>query len=77
MLKNMLLALVEELGHDYKGILEGATCSRGDSKLLIEAAAKQIHQRPALKTMQWQAQDEDEEDGSSTDAFDSELDSVA
>ncbi|OJJ01851.1 hypothetical protein ASPVEDRAFT_83375 [Aspergillus versicolor CBS 583.65] len=27
--RNMVLALVEELGHDYKGILAGATCSRG------------------------------------------------
>lgn len=74
--KNMLLALVEELGHDYRDILEGATGSRGDSKLLVEAAAKQIHQRPALKSMPWQTQDE-EEDTSSTDVSDSELDSGA
>lgn len=77
--KNMLLALVEELGHDYTDILAGATCGRGDSKLLLEAAAKQIHQRPALKNVQWQPRDEeDEEDeSSSTDVSDSELDSVA
>ncbi|KAL4787718.1 hypothetical protein BJX76DRAFT_369006 [Aspergillus varians] len=70
--KNMLLALVEELGHDYKGLLEGAGCSRGDSKLLIEAAAKQINKRPALKGMRWQTE-HDEKDGS--DSNYSDLDS--
>ncbi|KXG52810.1 uncharacterized protein PGRI_080660 [Penicillium griseofulvum] len=49
--KNMLLALVEELGHEYKPLLDGASISRcGDPQLLLAVAANQVKsRRPALK----------------------------
>lgn len=43
----MLLAFVEELGHQYEELLEGATnSSRGDGDLLIDVAAKGVKFRP-------------------------------
>ncbi|CAG8924526.1 unnamed protein product [Penicillium salamii] len=48
--KNMLLALVEELGHEYTPLLDGASFGRSrDSQLLLEAGARQInHPRRSL-----------------------------
>ncbi|KAE8164545.1 hypothetical protein BDV40DRAFT_298344 [Aspergillus tamarii] len=40
--KNMLLALVDELGHDYKHLLKGASCSNGEEDLLLGVASAQI-----------------------------------
>ncbi|KAJ1715233.1 hypothetical protein NYO67_2619 [Aspergillus flavus] len=41
--KNMLRALIEELGHEYDNLLEGATLlSRGDDDLLLDTAVAQI-----------------------------------
>jgi hypothetical protein len=47
----MLLAIVEELGHEYEPLLEGASSSRSvDSQLLLEIGSKQVtSRRPALK----------------------------
>jgi hypothetical protein len=49
--RNMLLAIVEELGHEYEPLLEGASSSRSvDSQLLLEIGSKQVtSRRPALK----------------------------
>ncbi|KAL4778506.1 hypothetical protein BJX76DRAFT_352568 [Aspergillus varians] len=71
--KNMLLALVEELGHEYRDLLEGAGCSKGDAKLLLEVASSQIKSRPALKDINWDG-DHDMEDDSEDEG--SEVDSV-
>ncbi|KAJ5093164.1 hypothetical protein N7456_009025 [Penicillium angulare] len=48
--KNMLRALVEELGHDYKALLDGATSFNqpGDSYSLMKVAVDQIKSRPSI-----------------------------
>lgn len=47
--KNMLLALVEELGHEYKPLLQGAARKRSGDFALLELAAAQVKsRRPAL-----------------------------
>lgn len=44
--RNMLLALVEELGHEYKPLLDGAaSSSSADSDTLLELAANQTKAR--------------------------------
>jgi hypothetical protein len=43
--KNMLLSLVEELGHEYKDLLKGASCGTGDDDLLLGVASRQIKSR--------------------------------
>ncbi|PYI07756.1 hypothetical protein BO78DRAFT_385690 [Aspergillus sclerotiicarbonarius CBS 121057] len=43
--KNMSLALVEELRHDYKDLLRGASRKTGKQSLLVEVAAKQVGAR--------------------------------
>ncbi|KAJ5273618.1 hypothetical protein N7478_008743 [Penicillium angulare] len=44
--KNMLLALVEELGHDYEALLDGASCNQsGDPDLLLKLAVDQVKSR--------------------------------
>lgn len=38
--RNMLMAFVEELGHDYQDLLHGASCKSGDPNLLLEVASR-------------------------------------
>ena len=47
----MLAALVEELGHEYEELLEGACQASGDSDHLLDASTRQITQqeRKALR----------------------------
>lgn len=40
--KNMLAAIVEEIGHEYEDLLEGACRASGDSNLLLDTSARQI-----------------------------------
>ncbi|OGM44733.1 hypothetical protein ABOM_007399 [Aspergillus bombycis] len=47
--KNMLLALVEELGHDYKDLLNGASCVKGEDDLLLGIASNQIKSKAAKR----------------------------
>jgi hypothetical protein len=44
--RNMLLAFVEELGHEYEGLLEGSSCSVGENMTLLTAASRQVKRRP-------------------------------
>ena len=60
--KNMLLAVVEELGHDYKELLAGATSNKGDNDLLLVVASSQVKCRPALRTNTFDSEDEEEDD---------------
>ncbi|KAL2819092.1 hypothetical protein BDW59DRAFT_181768 [Aspergillus cavernicola] len=60
--KNMLLALVEEVGHEYKGLLDGAGSNKSEPTLLLEVASAQIKTRPALKDVDWHPEDETDED---------------
>ncbi|KAB8272818.1 hypothetical protein BDV30DRAFT_239130 [Aspergillus minisclerotigenes] len=46
---NMLLALVEELGHDYKHLLNGASCGKGEEDLLLGVASSQIKAKAARR----------------------------
>ncbi|KAJ5781393.1 uncharacterized protein N7518_009876 [Penicillium psychrosexuale] len=47
--RNMLLALVEEMGHEYKFVLDGATRSRSeDDDLLLGVCARNIKTRPSI-----------------------------
>ena len=69
--KNMLLAFVEELGHEYKPLLQGASCPTvGNSDLLLEVAANQVKNRSSiLDTNQEAPEDEQstDDDGSNGD----------
>lgn len=71
--KNMLLGLLEALGHEYNDLLKGASWNPagGDENLLLEVASSQIKKRPALKDVGWgadQEEDESEDEDSETDA---------
>lgn len=55
--KNMLLAFVEQVGHDYS-ILEGASCNSGDDEVLLAAASAQVKMKDPSKS----DGSEDEED---------------
>ncbi|KAL2872297.1 uncharacterized protein BJX67DRAFT_369009 [Aspergillus lucknowensis] len=70
--RNMLLGLVEDLGHEYKGLLQGAGCSKGDNDLLLEVVTKQIKTRPALKDIDWDQprNGEDDEDEGEDEEYD-------
>ncbi|KAJ5534969.1 hypothetical protein N7527_001223 [Penicillium freii] len=76
--KNMLLALVEELGHEYKPLLDGASLGRSkDSQLLLEAGMRQInHPRRSLEdaglARRSSERDEEEEEESNDDEYDSD-----
>ncbi|RAK95443.1 HNH endonuclease signature motif containing protein [Aspergillus ibericus CBS 121593] len=59
--KNMLLALVEELGHDYKDLLCGASGQKGEEGLLVEVAAKQVKARRKRLCDSGFGDDEDED----------------
>ncbi|KAL2859923.1 uncharacterized protein BJX67DRAFT_337862 [Aspergillus lucknowensis] len=62
--RNMLLAIVEELGHSHKELLRGTGCDKGDKNLLLEAVSTRIRRRPALKDHPWiEAGDEEGEEG--------------
>lgn len=43
--KNMLLAIVEELGHEYQDLLSGAATQKGESRLLLGVNCKQVKTR--------------------------------
>ncbi|CAG8395724.1 unnamed protein product [Penicillium salamii] len=80
--KNMLLALVEELGHEYKPILNGASLGRSkDSQLLLEAGMRQTkHRRRSLEdaglvrrsSERDEEDEEEEEEESNDDEYDSD-----
>lgn len=73
--KNMLLALVEELGHEYQPLLEGAGSKKSrDSDLLLELAAAQVKsRRPNLEGLL--ERDYDTQSGSDgSSELDSEMD---
>ncbi|KAJ5880620.1 uncharacterized protein N7473_011673 [Penicillium subrubescens] len=56
--KNMLLAFVEELGHEYKSLLDGAaSIKKGDSDLLLNIAANQVKSRPSILVKSWEQED--------------------
>ncbi|KAJ5382383.1 hypothetical protein N7517_000294 [Penicillium concentricum] len=40
--QNMLRAFVEELGHEYEALLEGASRTTGDEQLLLDTATNQV-----------------------------------
>ncbi|OJJ45725.1 hypothetical protein ASPZODRAFT_152732 [Penicilliopsis zonata CBS 506.65] len=62
MARNMLRALVEELGHEYESLMDGATLlARGDSGLLIDTAAAQITSE-AEEENETESEDFDEEE---------------
>ena len=47
--RNMLLALVEEMGHEYKSVMNGAAGSRADDdKLLLALLSKGVKARPSI-----------------------------
>ncbi|KAB8264844.1 hypothetical protein BDV32DRAFT_144879 [Aspergillus pseudonomiae] len=60
--KNMLLAIVEEIGHDYKELLEGAASNKGDNDLLLAIASCQVKSRPALRPNTFTGEEEDSEE---------------
>jgi len=72
--RNMLLAIVEELGHEYEQLLEGASSTRSvDSQLLLDIGSKQvIFRRPALKDSGFGDQSGDGEDDEDEDEDDDE-----
>ncbi|RAQ50236.1 hypothetical protein AFGD_011576 [Aspergillus flavus] len=60
--KNMLLAVVEELGHEYKELLEGAAGRNGDNDLLLAIASSQVKSRPALRPHTFANEDEESDE---------------
>ncbi|KAL1963141.1 hypothetical protein VTN77DRAFT_8684 [Rasamsonia byssochlamydoides] len=58
--RRMLMAFVEELGHDYKDLLQGASCRSRDRNLLLKAVTKQV----TAKKDKREDEDEDEDEGS-------------
>ncbi|KAJ5807395.1 hypothetical protein N7447_010851 [Penicillium robsamsonii] len=46
--RNMLLALVEEMGHEYAFVMDGAARSRDDDKLLLGVLSKSVEARPSI-----------------------------
>lgn len=76
--KNMLLAFVEELRHEYKPLLDGVSFGRSrDSQLLLEAGVRQInHPRRSLEDAVLvygsSQRDEEDEEESCDDEYDSD-----
>ncbi|KAK2768850.1 hypothetical protein FQN54_000710 [Arachnomyces sp. PD_36] len=66
--KNMLLTFVEELGHEYDQLLEGASCSSGDKEVLLGAASVQIKAKDSSKS----GMDSDEESSSEDSDYESD-----
>lgn len=61
--KNMLLAFVEELGHEYTDLLVAATRRRGRPGLMMDTFSAQIaHDSEEDKSDSSSESDEDEED---------------
>lgn len=60
--RNMLLAFVEELGHEHDEILRGASCSKGEDLTLLAVASKQVKRRPPLNLGTESESDSDEEE---------------
>jgi len=61
--ENMLLALVEELGHEYNPLLQGArSSSSADPQLLLEAGVRSVkcHKRSSLRDSGLREDDSDE-----------------
>ncbi|KAL2223429.1 hypothetical protein M432DRAFT_587350 [Thermoascus aurantiacus ATCC 26904] len=56
--RNMLMAFVEELGHNHQDLLQGASCRSGDPNLLLEVASSQV------KARRHKVQNESEDDNS-------------
>lgn len=78
----MLLAFVEELGHEYKPLLDGASFGRSrDSQLLLETRARQINHRrrsiaaAGLALIPSERDDEDEDEDESNNEEDESDDS--
>lgn len=46
--RNMLLAFVEELGHEYGELLEGASCSAGEDMALLADVSRQVKRRSPI-----------------------------
>ncbi|KAK2754836.1 hypothetical protein FQN54_006729 [Arachnomyces sp. PD_36] len=67
--RNMLLAFVEELGHEYDELLEGASCNKGEDMALLAAMSRHVKKRTPLNCGEESEgegeseDDEDEEDG--------------
>jgi hypothetical protein len=56
--KNMLLAFIEELGHEYKSLLDGAGSNRkGDSDFILNIAANQVKLCPSILDNFWEQED--------------------
>lgn len=77
--KNMLLAIVEELGHEYQDLLSGAAAQQGESRLLLDVACKQVKaRRPQLADSvfgdQLNMNDNDDEDDDDDDDNDDNQD---
>ncbi|KAE8157666.1 hypothetical protein BDV40DRAFT_308512 [Aspergillus tamarii] len=60
--KNMLLALVEKLGNNYKHLLKGASCRNGEEDLLLDIASAQIYIDDSESESECECEDGDEDD---------------
>lgn len=65
--RNMLMVFVEEIGHEYKALLEGAMddappIMNEDSEILLSAAADQVKASTAKVVEEEDEEDDDEED---------------
>lgn len=61
--RNMLLAFVEELGHEYDELLGGASCSTGEEMTLLAAASRQVQRRTPLNFGTSSNSDTEDEEG--------------
>ena len=79
MLRNMLLAFVEELGHEYEALLEGAAEPIGSDvvqETALVAANNQIKFSIRSEDMRHDGQDEDSDDEDDEDETDDENDEI-
>ncbi|RDW81537.1 HNH endonuclease signature motif containing protein [Aspergillus mulundensis] len=68
---NMLLSVVEEMGHEYKEILGGVGISAVPGKQMVELMGRRIHRRPAIKDVTWsEISEADPEQSWSGDGYD-------
>lgn len=73
--QNMLLAFIEELGHEYGGLLGGASCSSGEDMALLAAASRQVKRRSPINFGTGSDGDiEDEDDEGEEDEWDEDGD---
>jgi hypothetical protein len=55
------MAFIEELGHEYKGLVMGASHQMGHRNTLLDVATNQIASRQSRNIVEEESEDEEEE----------------